>query len=331
MKRRIAVLTFMFLLSFFISPLSAAETRLIYNLAEEEGLTVEIYAPRQAYPNDNMTIRITVEARTEELRGVTVSLKIYGSMREGYNSWLRILYALDNEDLDLGEVRDQYFDVNIPESADPGILHGHVSCSWKVFNGSLWQENSIDDVCIHMVTYLKNKPYEELQVAYNQLLADYNTLLGNYSVLQANYSALQSKYNQLLADYDSLQTSYDDLENSHSDLQANYTSLQSHFNSLQEDYDNLQTNYCHLNSTYHQLLSNYSSLQADLNELKSRYEFGGEIANTLNLTYVFIETTVIFIATTMYYARSQISSALRKLKPREEKAVDVDHGEQQQP
>ncbi|MDH5596331.1 MAG: hypothetical protein OEY40_06420, partial [Candidatus Bathyarchaeota archaeon] len=55
------------------------------------------------------------------------------------------------------------------------------------------------------------------------------------------------------------------------------------------------------NSTYHSLLSDYSSLQASFNELKSKYEFGGEMANALNLMYVFIETTVIFSATTIYF------------------------------
>jgi hypothetical protein len=134
----------MFILSFLISP-SAAETRLIYNLAEWKGLTVEIYAPRQAYPNDIITIRIKVEARTEELRGVNVSLKIYGSMHAGDSLWSRSLDALTNENFYLGRVEDQYFNVSVPERVDPGLLHALVTCSWKVLSESSWQRQSIDD------------------------------------------------------------------------------------------------------------------------------------------------------------------------------------------
>jgi len=275
-----------------VSPLNANEPHLIYNLPDWEGLDVKIYAPWQAYPNDIMTIRIIVEAK-ETLQNVTVLFTIYGSMYEGYNKWFRRLDARF-VDLPLGVVEDQYFDVSIPESVDPGLLHGHIDCSWEVWRESSWEEQSIAQV-LDRVTYLKNKPFEDLQVAYNQLNASYNSLL----------------------------TSYDDLENSYNDLQANYSallmnynSLQSSFNSLQNDFNNLQTNYDSLNSTYYSFLSNYSSLQASFNELKSKYEFAGDIGNTRNLMYVFIETTVIFIATTIYFVRARMYSAPQKPKPK---------------
>jgi len=288
LKKIVTILALMFVLSFIVFPTNATEPRLIWNL-DWEGLDVKIYAPWQAYPNDTMTIRIIVEAR-EDLQKVTVWFNIYGSKSEGVLSWFKPLDVLNNRDLSSGMVEDQYFDVYIPESVDPGSIHAHTSCTWEVWRESSWQERSIDDVCIHRVTYLRNKPYEDLQVAYNQLLADYNSLLGSYNTLQTNY-------NQLLADYDSLQTSY-------SNLQANYSILE-------DNHNNLQTNYDSLNSTYYSLLSDHSSLQASFNELKSRYEFGGEMADALDLMYVFIETTVIFIATTIYFV-------LRKQKPKKQ-------------
>ncbi len=299
LKRIIAFLAFIFLLTFFVSSTNAIETRLIWNLGEWEGLDVKIYAPWQAYPNDIMTIRIIVEAK-EDLQDVTVIFKIYGSMSEGSILWPRSLRALENVDLPLGVVEDQYFNVSIPDDVDPGLIHAHITCSWKVWRESSWQERSIEDSNIHRVTYLRNKPYEDLQVAYNQLLANYNSLL--------------SSYDQLLVDYNSLQTSYNDLENRYSDLYVNYSALLMDYDKLLAEYDNLHTNYDSLNSTYCSLLSDYSSLQTSFNELKSKYEFGGEIASTLNLMYVFIETTVIFIATTIYFARARIYSALRKSK-----------------
>jgi len=283
----------MFVLSFIVCSTSAIESRLIWTFYWE-GIDVQIYAPYQAYPNDTMTIRIRVEAR-EELQDVTVRFRMYGSKSQGYLGWFNSFYALQNVDLSHGVVEDQYFEVNIPDDVDPGLVYSQTSCSWKNWNGTSWQDQLNDGV--FRVTYLRNKPYEDLQVAYNQLLADYNSLLSSYNTLQTNYS-------QLLADYDSLQTSYNDLENSYNNLQANYSILE-------DKHNNLQTNYDSLNSTYYNLLSDHSSLQASFNELKSKYEFGGEMANALNLMYVFIETTVIFSATTIYFV-------LRKQKPKKQ-------------
>jgi len=241
----------MFVLSFIVSSTSAIEPELIWTFYWE-GMDVRIYAPHQAYPGNTMTIRIVVEAR-EELHNVTVYFKVHGTKSEGNQSWYNSFYALRNVDLSHGLVEDQYFDVDIPDDVDPGLVYSQTSCSWKVQRESSWQDQLIDGV--FRVTYLRNKPYEDLQVTYNQLLADYNSLVSSYNTLQTDYDSLQVKYN------------------------------------------NLQT----LNSTYHSLLSDYSSLQASFNELKSKYEFGGEMANALNLMYVFIETTVIFSATTIYF------------------------------
>lgn len=269
-------MTLILALSFIVFSTSATESRLIWTFYWE-GIDVQIYAPYQAYPNDTMTIRIRVEAR-EELQDVTVHFKVHGTRSEGYRSWYDYFYALQNVDLSHGVVEDQYFEVNIPEDVDPGLVYSQTSCSWKTWNGLSWQDQLNEGV--FRVTYLRNKPYEDLQVAYNQLLADYNSLLSSHNTLQTNY-------NQLLADYDSLQTSYNN-------LQANYSILENNHN-------NLQTNYDSLNSAYTSLLSDHSSLQANYNELKSKYEFAGDMANALNLMYVFIETTVIFGATTIYF------------------------------
>ena len=290
----------MFLLSFIVPSINATETRLVWTFFWE-GIDVEIYAPYQAYPNQTMTIRVIVEA-SEDLQDVTIRFRIYGSKSEGYLSWFNSFYAFYNVDLSSGIVEDQYFNVSIPEDVDPGLIYSQTSCSWKVWRESSWQSQSNDGV--FRVTYLRNNPYEKLQVAYNQLVTNYNSLL--------------SSYNQLLADHNSLQTSYNDLQKSYSDLQANYSDLLTNYDKLLRDYNNLQTSYDSLNFTDYSLLSNYTSLQSSFNELKSKYEFAGEIASSLNLMYVFIEMTVVFIATTIYFARARIYSALRKPKPRQQ-------------
>jgi hypothetical protein len=311
----------MFLLSFIVPSINATETRLVWTFFWE-GIDVEIYAPYQAYPNQTMTIRVIVEA-SEDLQDVTIRFRIYGSKSEGYLSWFNSFYAFYNVDLASGIVEDQYFNVSIPEDVDPGLIYSQTSCSWKVWRESSWQSQSNDGV--FRVTYLRNNPYEKLQVAYNQLVTNYNSLLSSYNQLLAdhsallmNYNDLQKSYSDLQANYSALLTSYNNLQKSYSDLQANYSALLTNNDKLQRDYNNLQTSYDSLNFTYYSLLSNYTSLQSSFNELKSKYEFAGEIASSLNLMYVFIEMTVVFIATTIYFARARIYSALRKPKPRQQ-------------
>jgi len=248
-------MTLMFVLPLIVFPTNAIETKQVWTFYWE-GMDVRIYAPHQAYPGNTVTIRIVVEAR-EELHDVTVYFKVHGTKSEGNQSWYNSFYALRNVDLSHGVVEDQYFDVDIPDDVDPGLVYSQTSCSWKVQRESSWQDQLNDGV--FRVTYLRNRPYEDLQVAYNQLLADYNSLVSSYNTLQTDYNSLQTSYN------------------------------------------NLQTNYDSLNSTYTSLLADHSPLQASFNELKSKYEFGGEMANALNLMYVFIETTVIFGATTIYF------------------------------
>lgn len=57
------------------------------------------------------------------------------------------------------------------------------------------------------------------------------------------------------------------------------------------------------NFTYHVLLDRYSQLQSDYNDLKSEYDtLTVNLGATRNLSYAFIMTTIIFIATTVYLA-----------------------------
>ena len=266
LKKVIAFLTFMFLLSCLVSSINAIETRLIWNLGAWEGLDVKIWAPWQAYPNDMMTIRIMVEA-TEDLQDVTVIFKIYGSRSEGYILWYRPLDVLENVGLSSGSVEDQYFNVSIPDDVDPGVIHAHVSCSWKVWREQTWQERSIDDPNIHRVTYLMNKPYEDLQVTYNQLLIDYN----------------------------SLQLSHNDLENRYNDLQTNYSELLSNYDSLNSTYHSLLSNYSSLQASFNELKSKYEFGGETANTLNLMYVF-------IETTVIFIATTIYFARVRIYSA-----------------------------
>ena len=131
--------------------------------------------------------------------------------------------------------------------------------------------------------------YYELLEAYNALLADYQDLNLTYYGLLSDYAELQSNYNSLNLTY--------------YELAQNHTLLQNSFDSLTTSYNELQGQYTSLNSTYNDLLTSYNSLQADYDELQLGQEpIINELNNVRNLMYVFITTTVILVATTVYFA-----------------------------
>jgi hypothetical protein len=119
-----------------------------------------------------------------------------------------------------------------------------------------------------------------LNSSYYSLLADYNDLL-------ADYNSLSADYDSLLDSYDALSTSFDTLTTLHSSLAANYSTLQNSYDSLSSNYDTLQAEYNSLESSYDALQSQHDAVAGDLN-------------TATNLNYLFIATTIVFIASTVY-------------------------------
>ena len=104
-------------------------------------------------------------------------------------------------------------------------------------------------------------------------------------------------------EYETLENNFDELKNNYDSLSSNYTELLSSYNLVSLDYDSLQTEYDNLLNNYNSLNSDYNSLQADYNDLKSEHEaLTTDVGTTRNLNYLFIITTIIFIATTIYLA-----------------------------
>lgn len=311
--KRIILLLTIFLLPFAFSPIVKAETHLIWSF-DWEGMDVEVYAPYQAYPGDTITIRVRVEAK-EDLHDVYVTVWLYGSKSEGYGTWTKIIGVLDDVDLSTGVVRDQNFDVDIPSDVSPGLIYSHTYCNWKVWRWPSWRDRSLDNS--FRVIYLKNKAYEDLQLAYNDLLNDYNTLLADYFDLLDDYDTLNSTYYSLLAEFNELQANYttvvserdywkseyDDKVIEYNSLQADHTDLQDNYNSLQTSYSSLQSSYDTLQTTYNSLNSTYNTLQSEYDSLKSNDEaLTADLYAARNLNYIFIITTIIFIVTTGYFA-----------------------------
>jgi hypothetical protein len=123
--------------------------------------------------------------------------------------------------------------------------------------------------------YLPCDEWLALNATYYALLDDYNALNASYYALQAQHNDLTNTYQELLGDYNT--------------KLANYSSLSTSYESLCDNYDTLETNYNSLQSNNDELTTSYNALT-------------GELATARNLSYVFTATTMILIATTVYFA-----------------------------
>jgi hypothetical protein len=123
--------------------------------------------------------------------------------------------------------------------------------------------------------YLPCDEWLALNATYYALLSNYNALNASYYALKAQHDALNDTYQELLSDYNTKLT--------------NYNSLSTSYESLCDNYDTLETNYDSLQSNNNELTTNYNTLT-------------GELANARNLGYLFIATTMIFTAATIYLA-----------------------------
>lgn len=138
---------------------------------------------------------------------------------------------------------------------------------------------------------LKEK-YDVLSVNYSEILAKYETLNATYKTLNSSFASLQKSYNDLQTTYNSLKADHDSLKASHESLQMDHNSLKTSYEKLRSDYDGLKSS--------HDLLSR------DYNILESKYRVIselGELGTTRSLMYIFITTTIIFIVTTIYFAK----------------------------
>jgi len=83
-----------------------------------------------------------------------------------------------------------------------------------------------------------------------------------------------------------------------------YDELLRDYDALRADYDRLISNYDSLRTDYIELNSKYESLKADYGELILKHGASKrELATAKSMMYIFIVTTMVFIATTVYFAR----------------------------
>ena len=122
---------------------------------------------------------------------------------------------------------------------------------------------------------------------------------GEFSVLANNYKSLSKSLNETII--------------VNEQLTSLYNSSKKDYDTLNESYTSLKTNYDSLNSNYVTLQTNYNKDQTTLNSLKvSNEKLALDYANQVNILYVFIATTAVFLVTTVFFAMKKPVKTVNK-------------------
>ena len=168
------------------------EPQSVYCL-EYGGLTVDIRAPDQAYPGENITVTVKAEAITE-IYVKYVRVTIYGALNATDKVTLRDIIHLENYSFtSSSEVYEAQYKVTIPDNMSPGLTYGVISCEWELM-GSPQKILPAG----FALTYIRNMDLEQLQTEYQELNATHQSLLQEYTELKSGINEdLDSTRNML--------------------------------------------------------------------------------------------------------------------------------------
>jgi len=130
------------------------------------GIGVEVYAPYQCYPGENITVRVKVTA-LEDVKNASVTLFIWSSKSDGDTPWGTSFTVLDIADFPNGMIKDEQYNITIPTDIDPGLTYGILFLDWSIYRAASWEPQW--DKASFRATYVKNRNYENLQDKNNQL------------------------------------------------------------------------------------------------------------------------------------------------------------------
>ena len=142
------------------------------------GLQIDIIAPVQAAPGDN--ISITVRTSASDVQQVFINyitLNLYGVINATNRVPLAQIDHLHDVALSIHETN---YTITIPDDISPGLIYGEVSCDWKALGVSFEILSSG-----FVLTYIEDVALEQLQTDYNDLNATHQTILKEYNELKS--------------------------------------------------------------------------------------------------------------------------------------------------
>jgi hypothetical protein len=168
--------TFLLVLAFCgVGSAAPEETKNVYHI-DYGGLTVDITAPIQAYPGENISITVTTEALTQ-IDVDYIYVKIYGLVNATTEVTLSNLTHIEDSPLTSHEAT---YDIAIPDNLSPGLTYGIISCEWD-FMGC---PEKIPQSGFAL-TYIQNLALEQLQAEYDELNATYQSVAKENTELKA--------------------------------------------------------------------------------------------------------------------------------------------------
>jgi len=151
------------------------ETKNVYHI-DYGGLTIDISAPIQAYPSENISITVAAEAVTK-IDIDYIYVRIYGLVNATIEVTLSNITHIEDSSLTFHEAT---YNIAIPDNLSPGLTYGLISCEWE-FMGSPEKIPSSG----FALTYIKNIALEQLQAEYDELNATHQSILEEYTELKS--------------------------------------------------------------------------------------------------------------------------------------------------
>ena len=172
-----ALCTFLLTLAFSgVGNAAPEETQSVYYL-DYGGLKIDIRAPDQAYPGENITVTVKTEAVVPQIYVKYINVDLYGVVNATTEVILDQISHLKNSSLSSHEVQ---YNIKIPDNISPGLTYGEVSCEWEALGASFEILSSG-----FVLTYVKNVALEQLQAEYDELDTTHQSILEEYTELKS--------------------------------------------------------------------------------------------------------------------------------------------------
>ena len=173
-----ALCAFLLTLAFSGVGKSAPEEIASVYYLEYGGLKIDIRAPDQAYPGENITVTVKTEAVVPQIYVKYINVDLYGVVNATTEVYLDQITHLKNSSLSSHEVQ---YNITIPDNICPGLTYGIITCEWELMGAPQKIPSSG-----FALTYIKNMALEQLQAEYDELNATHQSIVQEYNELKSD-------------------------------------------------------------------------------------------------------------------------------------------------
>ena len=164
------------------------ELESVYYL-EYGGLKIDILAPIQSNPGENISVCVNAEAITE-IFVKYIRISIFGALNATNKISLGEITHLENSYFNSSY--EFTYNLSIPNNMVPGLTYGILSCEWELMGSPQKIPESG-----FVLTYIRNVDLEHLKAEYETLNITHQSLIEEYSELESSFQEdVESTRNQ---------------------------------------------------------------------------------------------------------------------------------------